>query len=274
MICNTHYGYCGAGGGDLSKLFTYTGNFNVRDDGVIELLTSGTITFKRTVNIDVFLVGGGASGAMYTSGSTLSRISGGGGGGGGYTLTVKNKQVAGSGAVIIGSGGVAPNNSGAKQTPGESTTFFDVTAGGGKTGRYNKADAGSDGGSAGGCSFSGTDLTTVQTGASNGESRSTAQYAIYGQGSTTREFAENTGKLYSGGGGGGYRGTDSRRNQGGEGGGGAGAIGQFDNPTSHRAAMAGAPNTGGGGGGGLTVSPSNFLPGNGGSGIVCIRLAK
>ena len=77
-IVNTHYGFCAKGG---ALNFTYTGNYNVRDDGVVELLTSGTIAFLNPAVIDIFCVGGGAGGG----GGVLSGVnSAGGGGGGGY----------------------------------------------------------------------------------------------------------------------------------------------------------------------------------------------
>ena len=56
------------GGGGTSPIkrleFTYTGQYNERlEDGVVEFLTSGVLTFKKETPIDVFLVGGGAGGA-------------------------------------------------------------------------------------------------------------------------------------------------------------------------------------------------------------------
>ena len=80
-----------------------------------------------------------------------------------------------------------------------------------------------------------------------------------GQGTTTREFGENSGTLYAGGGGGAS--TSSGGNAG-DGGGGAGA--------SSSNAANGATNTGGGGGG----ARSNYTPGTGGSGIVIMRNAR
>ena len=59
-IVNTHYGFCAKGGAAIK--FTYTGEYNVRDDGVVELLTSGTIVFLEPKVIDLFMVGGGGKG--------------------------------------------------------------------------------------------------------------------------------------------------------------------------------------------------------------------
>ena len=59
MIVNA--GYRGKVGAAVPK-FTYTGQYNVRKDGVVELLTSGTLVFLNPAVIDVFCVGGGGRG--------------------------------------------------------------------------------------------------------------------------------------------------------------------------------------------------------------------
>ena len=84
-----------------------------------------------------------------------------------------------------------------------------------------------------------------------------------GQGTTTREFGESEGTLYSGGGGGGINGGF-----GGPGGGGNGAsVIHFDNQTIYNAGTAGQAGTGGGGGGGNNGGGEQ----PGGSGIAIIR---
>ena len=81
MIANIHYGY---GSKHKTPKFTYTGNYKVRDDGVVELLTSGTIVFLEPKVIDLFMVGGGAGGGHRVAaknqrrGVELSRQRGGG----------------------------------------------------------------------------------------------------------------------------------------------------------------------------------------------------
>ena len=65
MIVNA--GYRGKVGAAMPK-FTYTGQYNQRDDGVVELLTSGTITFLNPAVIDIFCVGGGGGGAAVSVG--------------------------------------------------------------------------------------------------------------------------------------------------------------------------------------------------------------
>ena len=80
----------GASGGTGLPEFTYTGTYNLIDDGNgdwrIKFLTSGKLIFTKlgaaANGIDVFLVGGGGGGA---NGSLVVKL--GGGGAGGYTNT-------------------------------------------------------------------------------------------------------------------------------------------------------------------------------------------
>lgn len=100
MIANTHYGYVKKAG----KLqFTYTGQYNQRDDGVVELLTSGTITFLNPGVIDIFCVGGGGRGGNPNS-LYVGTFYGAGGGAGGYTATARKQAVTGSYNITIGDG--------------------------------------------------------------------------------------------------------------------------------------------------------------------------
>lgn len=92
-----------AGGGGTGKglEFTYTGDYTEREDGVVELRSSGTITFPKTQRIDIFCVGGGGAG-----GTNYYNVSVGcGGGGGGFTKTAKRQTVSGTYTVTIGAGG-------------------------------------------------------------------------------------------------------------------------------------------------------------------------
>lgn len=218
--------------------FTYTGNYQLVDDGKsngrqnwrLKLLTSGTLTFTRSPGtLDVFLVGGGSGGH-------------GGGGGGGTTGTlesvVASKDTGYS--IVIGAGGSA-------SVAGGKTSAFGLTKNGGYIDSSFGAKGGTGGNYGGGAAWYGT--------AGNGGSNGTGTGA---QGYTTREFGETTGAQYAGGGGGG---TESGTP--GKGGDGGGANGGYTSPTAPSAAA----NTGGGGGG------SGFArnPGKGGSGIVIIR---
>lgn len=264
MIVNA--GYRGNVGAAVPK-FTYTGQYNQRDDGVVELLTSGTITFLNPAVIDIFCVGGGGAGG---SSSSTSSEHAQGGGGGGYCTTARKQQVAGSYQVTIGAGGT----SGSTPTKGGSTSFGEiVTAEGGNSVSYNNISGnylygGASGGSGGGGSkyLTGPELTGGTDG-SDGYPLTTDTSGNYKKGGkganvTTREFGEQTGKLYAGGGGGGSAGYASS-SKGGDGGGGAGG-------SRTAQATAGEANTGGGGGGGS----QSRAGASGGSGIVCFRAAK
>jgi len=239
--------------------FTYTGDYRIRfEDGVVELLSSGEFKLLDDNNIDIFCVGGGGGGGNRSS------TSGSSGGGGGYTATRLNNKITANTRidVTIGNGGA----NGSTGSNGETTSFGNIlSANGGKGGRTNSTTA--DGGSAGGDGGA----YTGGKGGSDGASTSAGS----GQGTTTREFGESSGKLYAGGGGGGCNSTNiadydvnGGAGSGGKGGGGNG--GNYKYP-----AGAGMANTGGGGGGGQgTNSASYSSGGKGGSGIVCIRKAK
>lgn len=279
--------------------FTYTGTYTVVDDGNdgwrIKFLTSGTLRVDRRARIDVFLVGGGASGSYcYVDDPDIDMMPhGGGGGGSGYTLTKKNIDISNSGSyiIIVGDGGqsVGGGQSSVFGNNGGNTSAFGYTANGGSwaintSGLYTPQDLPGNGGSAGG--QSGTENyiegSTIQYNAENGlsdgdSSTIATEYPEInsgkGQGTTTKEFGEITGALYAGGGGGGAGGDPSQGGTtvygvGGSGGGGNGASRSTN-------AGDGAVNTGGGGGGGhfskINGSRVYKASGAGGSGIVIIR---
>jgi hypothetical protein len=274
MIANTHYGYVGK---SKAPKFTYTGNYNVRDDGVVELLTSGTIVFLNPVTIDLFLVGGGGAGGS----DALNTVVGCGGGGGGYTKTEKNFAVSANTeyTVVVGAGAEASRT--VDVPVSGSTSFGNITVAGGKSTQLNRSSTdytlGADGGSGGGGG-----RYSKSTGGAGGSDGGDGEFGSQssgnparGQGTTTREFGEPDGKLYAGGGGGGtyIQAQSPVYALGGAGGGGNGAWGAGANKT--QAAGAGGANTGGGGGGGVGVGGvANIIGGSGGSGIVCIRIAK
>lgn len=275
MIANTHYGYVGK---SKAPKFTYTGNYNVREDGVVELLTSGTIVFLNPVTIDLFLVGGGGAGGS----DARNTVVGCGGGAGGYTKTEKNFVVtANKGyAVTIGAGAEASRTND-KPISG-STSFDTISVAGGGSAQLNRSSSsnytrGANGGSGGGNGLysKSTGGDGGSDGGSGGTGSATSGIPPAGQGTTTREFGEPDGKLYAGGGGGGtYISAQSPVYAlGGAGGGGDGAWGASANRTKE--ASNGIANTGGGGGGGVGVGGvANIIGGSGGSGIVCIRVAK
>lgn len=258
-------------GGKPKLKFTYTGDYVVRKDGVVELLTSGTIVFLEPTVIDVFMVGGGAAG--YAGNIVGGANRGYGGGGGGYTTTQRMVQVSGSYNIIVGAGGkysIGEPANGGKTSWGN---LFTVEGGKASTKDVNGGAGGSGGG---GGVISNSDYGAGGSDGGNGENG----YGVdttggQGQGATTREFGEANGKLYAGGGGGGrYMSAQSAIvSPGGAGGGGTGA---WDcSSTLHQVATAGGANTGGGGGGGAHRN-GNYAPtrgASGGSGIVCFRLA-
>ena len=204
--------------------------------------------------VDVFLVGGGGSGAVYNNWYGTYP----GGGGSGYTKTFTNislskDQVVG---IYVGAGGEAIYNpaqgssqiTGTNGAPGEFSQFLssDYRANGGSGG--DRLGTGGAGGSAGG--------NVASPGHSDGGG---------GQLTTTRGWELATDFLYAGGGGGGTWNTDA---SGGLGGGGAGSGRNWNRycATSCDA----IPNTGGGGGGRSTYQNLGYS-GSGGTGIVIIR---
>lgn len=259
-------------GGKPKMKFTYTGDYVVRKDGVVELLTSGTIVFLEPKVIDLFMVGGGGGGGDFTSSASGSAL---GGGGGGYTRTVRRVSVAANTSipVTVGTGG-APNSAG-----GASAFNTIYTANGGKTAEpYSSSNAtklkgGSGGSGGGGGVISNSDYGAGGYDGNDGE----AGYGLSnisggtGQHTTTKEFGETTEKLYAGAGGGGryIAGSTFVISPGGSGGGGSGACGHGSDA---QAAAAGVANTGGGGGGAAaSYNGVKGAGGSGGSGIVCFR---
>ena len=219
-------------------VFTYTGTCEILNDAGswrIKFKTNGTLTFSGPIMIDAFLVGGGGGGGGCQKTHNTSDIYAGGGGGGGYTKTAKRNILESNTnyPIVIGAGGTYGGWS-TSSTSGGSTTFNNYVAYGGA--------GGSGGGGMGGNGGSGGGHGDGGSGGSNGANGGSSWLGNggTGQGTTTREFEEASGALYSTGGHGyGY-------------------------------ASAGA-NTGNGGGGG----PNGHCDGGtGGSGIVVIRNAR
>lgn len=269
MIVNA--GYRGKVGMKAPK-FTYTGQYNVRKDGVVELLTSGTIVFLEPKVIDVFMVGGGGGGGNAQTNYNAQKATG--GGGGGYTRTYKKLTVANNASynITVGAGGTEGANGGASAF-GANITVSGGNAGVNASGSGTKPTNGGNGGSGGGAGvINNSDYGAGGSDGANGENSNQSGYkGGTGQGFTTREFNEATGKLYAGGGGGGRytAGLQPVISIGGYGGGGAG--GWYHDPTNNQPASAGGANTGGGGGGAASIINGEIAGGSGGSGIVCFR---
>ena len=262
-----------AGGGTAKRLeFEYTGTYNERlDDGVVELLTSGVLKVTKDTYIDAFLVGGGGAGNGSSNGFN-STWAGGGGGAGGFTKTITKAllQANVEYSVVIGAGGIALAGKAAygKVGPaGGNTVAFGYTAEGGKS--ASVPINGGNGGSGGGVGGSKNTNLGVNPGdgASDGNDALTINSKVggTGQGTTTREFGEITGKLYAGGGAGGASSATTTYASGGEGGGAKQQTSAQDNTGG-----------GGGGSGSAQVVSGDYVsyPGSGGSGIICMRVHK
>lgn len=181
--------------------FTYTGSYAlVQDDDTpiadpasyqgnwkLRLLTSGTFTITGMNTFsgaaDLFLVGGGGAGGRYARGDSA-------GGGGGYTKTISAAALSVNTPmnVHIGAGGTSPGGDGG------TTSFGSYTVSGGGGGSTTNHQGGSGG--------SGGSSPTYSSGGTDG-SKGYGEMPGTGQGSTTREFGQSGGKLYSTGGGGG-----------------------------------------------------------------------
>lgn len=262
-------------GGKPKIKFTYTGDYVVMKDGVVELLTSGTIVFLEPKVIDLFMVGGGGAGGS----DARNTVVGCGGGGGGYTRTVRKVNVTPNENYTVAIGAGAEASKTVDKPVSGSTSFGEFSVAGGVSVQLNRSSSADYTVGAGGGSGGGNGLYSKSTGGEGGSDggnggmgSATSGIPPTGQGFTTREFGEPTGKLYAGGGGGGtyINAQTPVYAMGGSGGGGDGAWGAGANRT--QAAGAGGANTGGGGGGGVGVGGvANIIGGSGGSGIVCFR---
>jgi hypothetical protein len=225
---------------------------------------------------DLFLVGGGGPGM----GRIDRQFGGGAGGGGQILLTTNYSTTPGSGiTVTIGAAG---QPTAITPTPGGTTVFGSLSAGGGSSGATNDTNGagGASGSVAGGSGFfsgnlAGTtdDLRRFQGGGGGAAGPAAGSLSSAGQaGRAAGDFpgAGGNGYLlpwnstYYGGGGGGGASFDTTL--GGIGiGGGIGGLGGGGNGSATGTGANGAANTGGGGGSG------KGLGGNGGTGIVIIR---
>ncbi|MBR1844280.1 MAG: hypothetical protein IJ790_00950 [Lachnospiraceae bacterium] len=241
-------------------------------------------------SMDVFVVGGGSSGASTPGEKIISSDiiygSGSAGGGGGYTKTQTligiNKNTL---SITIGSGGIVnvSRDTSHEIVAGGTTQILSGTTvlcqalGGQKNSsnsRFGGGNGGSGGGGAGKVTAGSSKINSGNGGSNGGNGGAGASSSGVGQGRTTRAFDEDTGTLYAGGGGGGGYGTSAVNVINGNGGAGGGTTGGFHFSSTSDSAGA---NTGGGAGGGARV-PSGTggyiigKAGNGGSGIAIVRL--
>lgn len=236
-------------------VYTYTGQHLLIDDGDghwrIKFLTSGTLIWLwEDTEIDIFCVGAGAKGGNW-------------GGGGGRTATYKKQKITRGQEIVVVIGATA-------FTAGASS-FGSFSAKGGGPG----AEGGSGGGAPWDIFLGDVDERPVKggdggsDGKDGGSGYRTGEGTLAGgkgQGTTTREFGEPDGDLYSGGGGG-EASAQSGYTQGGLGGEGTPKLAKdgadYTNPPRSGGKAGGG--YGGGGGGAATTG------GAGAQGIVIIR---
>ena len=230
----------------LSSGTTYTATIGAGGTGTIYSNTpvDGTQSSLTGINISVVALGGGGGGQFQTNASTTSfGRDGGSGGGGGWS-----QQASTGGAGTAGQGNAGGSTGG--------ITGYQTNGGGGR-GAVGGTQSGNNSGNGG------AGLQINIDGANH--------YYAGGGGGGAQGGSKVTGSggIGGGGAGGGYNATGGA----GTGGGSAknaGGNGTITNVTSAvQAGGHGGANTGGGGGGdGQTVN----VPGNGGSGIVIVRL--
>jgi hypothetical protein len=257
---------------------SFTGAFTTATDGAYTVVTfsgpGSVIVTGGTIYVWYLVIGGGGSGGQGT---------GGGGGAGAYweNGTYSYSLAAGTYAITVGAGGVAPGTQPALGTNGSSSIFDSITAIGGGGGAANSIH-GASGGSGGGGSFNGMSGNGLPGYGNNGGGGGSANGNYPGGGgggagsngfngiSNNIGGAGGNGLASSitgssvtragGGGGGVYQGGTA-----GAGGTGGGAAGASDAAPSPAAPTA---NTGSGGGG----ARSNSVSANSGaSGVVILR---
>jgi len=245
-------------GGIQYKFLTFTG--------------SGSLVVDRAGFADVLVIGGGGSGAQQDAS---------GGGAGGHLSLSQVYLPAGTLGITIGAGGARSNLNGAVGGCGTASIlgglFFGVGGGSGASpanlGNYPGVGGGSGGGGAGNGS-GGIGVTGqgsnggagANGGAANGGGGGAGAVGVTGAGTTggaggagASNSLTNSPVTRGGGGGGSGSGTAGA---GGSGGGGAGAVGAAT-------ATNGDTNLGGGGGGSKNAGA---IPGNGGSGLIIVRV--
>lgn len=235
-----------------------------RSDEVVVVFTASNPAWPVPTGIttikEVLVVAGGGSGGKNW---------GGGGGGGGVTYAT-DVAVAGTVAVVIGSGGAAVVADG-KGNAGTNSSFGAISAtGGGYGGSYTAVVTGGNGGSGGGGGLTGLGGTGTALQGYNGGEGVTGTSAGGGGGGAT-QAGNSSGTGVGGNGGAGFSSSLSGSPLAyGGGGGGAGATNGTGGTGGggNGGGVAGGANMGGGGGGCLTAVASS---GAGGSGVVIIK---
>ncbi|WP_418885817.1 glycine-rich domain-containing protein [Enterocloster lavalensis] len=263
------FSYCTCSAGELQSGRLFTAVATTSTVIMKTFTASGSYTVPAGYRkIDIFCVGGGGGGG----GSPYC----GGAGAGGKTKTVTGMAVAPGTTytLTVGAGGAGAKRLGTSNKSGETggtSSFGALCAAAGGAG--GNGTIGGNGGSGGGGSGGSHSSAQGGSGGTNGGAGNGGYNAKggAGQGTTTRAWSSASGTLYSGGGGGG--GTSRSNFPGGRGGAGGGGDGGSGNDSAGSPAAA---NTGGGGGGGAYHEGDSDYKceagGNGGSGIVLIKL--
>jgi hypothetical protein len=227
-----------SGGSSGFANFSYTGNVRVVTIGTnnyLMLLTSGTLTLFRNIRADVFVLGGGGAGGDNMPYGSVNGRSGGGGSGGFYVDEYGKILESGDYDIVIGAGADITHLSGATTFAESNSEDYIYTAAGGNSA---SGPTGGDGTGIGGTGSGGSGAivengTTIQV-------RTDGAPGIY-------PFGVAELGLYGGGGGGGGQGDSS-----------VGANAD--------------DNTGKGGDGNDRGAMYHTAVGNGGSGIVILRI--
>ena len=196
--------------GSSPYIISYTGKCEIVKEGTdnwkIKFLTSGTLKISANLNVDTFLVGGGAGGGgasysdltQYDSDTWWSH---GDGGSGGYTKTYRNVNIKSSDTytITVGSGGAA-NTAGSKsslvggsinQAANGGNTNRGAGGSGGGAGCSRNTDGGGGAGTGGKYGNAGGDCTgNVLSGAQSlsggtGQGRTTCEFEQSASGSNT-----------------------------------------------------------------------------------------
>lgn len=261
--------------------YEYTGNAELikdsQEDWRIKFTSSGRLKWlSKTMNLDIFGVGGGGGGGAGNPSSYGAY--GGGGGGSGYTKTVKSISISYNQEIDIEIGAGGPS-----ATKGGTTKFGSVlSVDGGNPGgsnNYSMPDgsgtyggSGGDGGSGGSGGYvsglrqgnPGVDGGNATDGTVIGASSARIPGGR-GQGSTTKEFGESDKPIHAGGGQGNYFIPNGGKfPPSGAGPSGSSGTGSTSQSSSGR----GGGGYGGGGGGGYGSG------GRGSDGVVIIRNAR
>lgn len=278
----------------LSESVTLTATILDSLSGATELRVTNSVAraafSSRVVSADVFVVGGGGSGAASRRYPSNDRTTCSIGGAGGYTKLATNIDVVHPLVLTVGSGGVAvavsnTQEAGLAGKAGGTTSVKDiygttvVSAAGGSGGTYNNSRglAGVAGGSGSAAvSLLGEVFNAGQSGADGANGASANSYpGGTGQGSTTRLWHESGGELFASAGASGIASVYTNGAKNGTPGAGGGTAYSSVDINSGTDYTAGSATTYGSGGGAIAVltstSSGSMTSGAGKQGLIVFR---